>query len=196
MELEVDMAEEIELNGRNLEISDRLQKYVNKKVSKLGRYLPGIEQTRVDLTFEKSARSASDRQIAEITVRGKGFILRAEERSDDMQAAIDAAVDKIQNQINRFKGKRYNWRGSGRAPETVDESAPLAEEETTSELGPVISRKKKFLLTPMDELEALEQMKLLGHDNFFIFYNANTHNVDVIYRRHDGTYGLIETEVG
>ena len=190
------MAAEIEVYGRNLEISDRLQKYVNKKVSKLGRYLPGIEQTRVDLTYEKSARSASDRQIAEITVRGKGFILRAEERSDDMQAAIDTAVDKIQNQINRFKGKRYNWRGNGRVPETVDESAPAAEEETTSDLGPIISRKKKFLLTPMDELEAVEQMKLLGHDNFFIFYNANTHNVDVIYRRHDGTYGLIETEVG
>lgn len=191
------MAEEIELYGRNLEITDRLKKYVNKKVSKLGRYLPGIEQTRVDLTYEKSARSAADRQIAEITVRGKGFILRAEERSDDMQAAIDSAVDKIQNQINRFKGKRYNWKGDARsAADVVEETIPAADEETTSELGPVISRKKKFLLTPMNELEALDQMKLLGHDNFFIFYNANTHSVDVIYRRHDGTYGLIETEVG
>jgi putative sigma-54 modulation protein len=191
------MAEEIELYGRNLEISDRLKKYVNKKVSKLGRYLPGIEQTRVDLTYEKSARSAADRQIAEITVRGKGFILRAEERSDDMQAAIDTAVDKIQNQINRFKGKRYDWRVNGRSTaDTVDDTLPAADEETTNELGPVISRKKKFLLTPMDEFEALEQMNLLGHDNFFIFYNANSHSVDVIYRRHDGTYGLIETEVG
>ncbi len=191
------MAVELELYSRNMEISDRIRSYVTKKVSKLDRYLPGIEETRVDLEFVKSARSASDRQVAQITVRGKGFILRAEESSDDMQTAIDAAVDKLQNQINRYKGKHYHGRGDGRsAAEVSTDNPPLSEEEATDELGPAITRKKRFVLSPMDELEALEQMRLLGHDSFFVFYNAKTDSVDVIYRRRDGSYGLIETEVG
>lgn len=190
------MAVEVELFGRNLEISDRIRKYVTKKVEKLDRYLPGIEETRVDLEFEKSARSAADRQIAQITVRGKGFILRSEERSDDLQAAIDAAVDKIQNQINRFKGKHYRGRGDGKsAAEVFETGTPAAEEEISDDLGPLITRRKRFTLTPMDEYEAVEQMRLLGHDNFFVFYNAQAKAIQVIYRRRNGTYGLIETEL-
>lgn len=191
------MTIEVDLNIRNIEISDRVRDYVKKKVSKLDRYLPGIEEARVDLTYEKSARSATDRQIAQITVWGKGFMLRSEEKSDNIQTAIDAAVDKMQNQINRYKGKRYHGRGDGRsAAEVVPSQMPMMEEETTDELGPVITKRKRFILTPMDTLEALEQMKLLGHDNFFVYYNARTQSIDVLYRRHDGTYGLIETEIG
>ena len=190
------MTVEIQLFCKNLEVTDRIRDYVDKKVSKLDRYLPGIEETRVDLEFIKSARSASDRQVAQLTVRGKGFILRTEERSDDLRTAIDAAVDKMQNQINRFKGKHYHGRGDGRsAAEVIPESEPETE-ETTDELGPVISRRKKFLLTPMDEFEAVEQMRLLGHDNFFVFFNPETRSVEVIYRRRDGSYGLIQTEIG
>jgi putative sigma-54 modulation protein len=191
------MTVEVELYGRNMEISDRIRNYVTKKVSRLDHYLPGIEETRVDLEYIKSARNASDRQVAQITVRGKGFILRSEERSDDMRAAIDTAVDKIQNQITRFKGKHYHGRGDGRSAAEVSlEGIPEAEEEATEELEPAITHRKRFVLTPMNELEALEQMRLLGHDNFFVFYNADTTSVDVVYRRRDGTYGLIETEVG
>ena len=73
---------------------------------------------------------------------------------------------------------------------------PEVEEEDEGELGPVIMRRKRFLLAPMDEMEALEQMSLLGHENFFIFYNANSSAVNVLYRRRDGTYGLIEPEIG
>ena len=78
------MALEIEIYGRNLEVTDRIQEYVDKKVGKLDRYLPGIDEARVDLAYVKSARSAADRQVAQITVRGKGFILRSEERADDI----------------------------------------------------------------------------------------------------------------
>jgi len=191
------MAVEVELYARNMDLSDRIRDYVEKKVSKLDRYLPGIEETRVDLVFEKSARNAADRQIAQITVRGKGFILRSEERSDSIQTAIDAAVDKMQNQISRYKGKRYHGRGDGRsAAEVVVEDELSYDEETTDELGPIITKRKRFVLAPMDTLEALEQMRLLGHDNFFVFYNVKTKSVDVLYRRHDNTYGLIETEIG
>lgn len=190
------MTLEVEIYGRNIEVTDRIQDYVNKKVSKLDRYLSGIEEARVDLAYVKSARSAGDRQVAQLTVRGKGFILRSEERADDIFAALDTAMDKMQRRIERYKGKHYRGRGDGKtAAEFV--MPPLEEEEEdVGELGPVIARRKKFLLVPMSEEEAIEQMSLLGHENFFVFFNANSNAINVLYRRRDGDYGLIEPELG
>lgn len=190
------MTVKVDIFGRSLEITDRINNYVTKKVSKLDRYLNEIEEARVDLAYVKSARSAADRQVAQITVRGRGFILRTEERADDIYTAVDTALDKMQRQIERYKGKHYRGRGDGRS--LADEVQPETEivEEEEEEQTPVIARHKRFILTPMDPMEAVEQMKLLGHDNFFVFYNANTNSVNVLYRRRDGTYGLIEPEVG
>ena len=109
------MTLDVQVYGRNIEVTDRIQDYVTKKVSKLDRYLTGIEEARVDVAFVKSARSASDRQVAQITVRGKGFILRSEERSDDIFTALDAALEKMQRRIERYKGKHYRGRGDGRS---------------------------------------------------------------------------------
>jgi putative sigma-54 modulation protein len=189
------MALAVEIYGRNLDVNDRMKDYVNKKVSRLDRYLPGIEEARVDLAYVKSARSASDRQVAQITVRGRGFILRSEERADDIFAAVDTAMDRMQRRIERYKGKHYRGRGDGKSAAEVAEAATEPEEES-AELGPVIVRRKRFLLTPMDEYEAVEHMSLLGHENFFIFFNAKTNSVNVLYRRRDGNYGLIEPQVG
>jgi putative sigma-54 modulation protein len=189
------MALEVDVYGRNLELSDRLQDYVIEKVTKLDRYLPDIDEARVDLSYVKSARSAADRQVAQVTLRGKGFILRSEERADDIFAAVDTALDKLQRQIERYKGKRNRGRGDGKTmAEAVLESMPA--EDIYEEQAPEIARRKRFLLVPMDELEAIDQMSLLGHENFFIFYNANTSAINVLYRRRDGSYGLIEPEVG
>ncbi len=192
------MALEVEIYGRSMEVTDRVKDYVTKKVSKLDRYLPGIEEARVELSYVKSARSAADRQVAQITVRGKGFILRSEERADDIFAALDTALEKMQRRVERFKGKHYRGRGDGKSVgEVVEAPAEESEgEEETGELGLVIARRKRFVLPPMNEMEALEQMVLLGHETFFIFYNANTNAVNVLYRRRDGTYGLIEPEIG
>jgi putative sigma-54 modulation protein len=188
------MTLDVQVYGRNIEVTDRIQDYVTKKVSKLDRYLIGIEEARVDVAYVKSARSAADRQVAQITVRGKGFILRSEERSDDIFTALDAALEKLQRRIERYKGKHYKGRGDGRsAAEVVPEATP---EEESEELGPVIARRKRFTLVPMDEMEALEQMALLGHENFFVFYNVNTNAVNVLYKRRDGTYGMIEPAIG
>jgi putative sigma-54 modulation protein len=184
------MTLEVDISVRNLELSDRIHDHVVKKISKLDRYLSGIEEARVDLAYAKSARNASDRYVAQITVRGRGFILRAEERAENIFTAIDAAQDKIQRRINRYKGKRVKDRYD--TPEF--ELPEIAEEEDYSE--PQVVRRKKFTLVPMDELEAIEQMALLGHENFFVFYNANTSAINVLYRRRDGSYGLIEPEVG
>ncbi len=187
------MTVEVEIYARNMDVTERINDYVTKKISKLDRYIPGIEEARVDLAYVKSARSSTDRQVAQITVRGRGFILRAEERADDIFAAFDTAMDKMQRQIERFKGKRQRVR-DGKAIEEV--AVEPAVEEESAETGPVIARRKTFRLSPMDELEAIEQMLLLGHENFFIFYNANTNAVNVLYRRRDGTYGLIEPAIG
>ena len=188
------MAIEVEIYGRNMEITDRIEEYVTKKVSKLDRYLPGIEEARVDVSYVKSARSAADRQVAQITIRGKGFILRSEERSDDIFSALDTALDKMQRRIERYKGKRFRGRGDGRS--TADLALEAQEDEESTELGPVIARRKRFELVPMDELEALEQMALLGHETFFVFFNASTNEINVLYKRRDGTYGLIEPDMG
>jgi putative sigma-54 modulation protein len=188
------MAVEIDIYGRNMEVSDRIFDYVTKKVSKLDRYLSDIDDARVDLAYSKSARNAADRHVAQITIRGKGFILRSEERADDIFAALDTAVDKMQRQMQRYKGKRNRGRGDGKS---ASEVAPLVVEEIPpDEEQPIIARRKRFVLTPMDEQEALEQMSLLGHDAFFVFYNVRTNTMNVLYRRRDGTYGLIEPEIG
>lgn len=182
----------VEIYARNMQVTDRIQDYVTQKASKLDRYMNGIEEARVDLSYAKSARNANDRQVAQITVRGKGIILRSEESADDIFAAFDTAIDKIQRRMERYKGRRLHGRGDRRsAAEVIPEDIEHLEEEE----GPIIARRKRFVITPMDEAEAIEQMTLLGHNNFFVFYNANTSNVNVLYRRKDGTYGLIEPEI-
>jgi len=190
------MTVEVDIFGRNMEVTDRIQDYVTKKVGKLDRFLPGIDEARVDVAFEKSARSATDRQVAQITIRGKGFILRAEERADDIFAALDIAVDRMQRQIERYKGKHYRGRGDGKSAMEEPELAEDMADDESGELGPIIARRKRFMLLPMDEMEAIEQMLLSGHENFFVFYNANTQAVNVLYKRRNGTFGIIETEIG
>jgi putative sigma-54 modulation protein len=186
------MTLDVQVYGRNLEVTDRINDYAKKKLSKLDRYLNDIEEARVDFAYIKSARSAADRQVAQVTVRGKGYILRAEERSDDVFTAFDSALDKLQRQMERYKGKRQRGRGDGK---TASEVIPVVSEEEGEEDRSLIVRRKKFVLIPMDEIEAIEQMKLLGHEDFFVFFNSVTNSVNVLYLRRDGLYGLIETEI-
>lgn len=188
------MTLKVEIYHKNVELTERITEYVNKKVSKLDRYMSDIDEARVDLSFRKSMRNPSDRQVAQITLRGRGYMLRSEERADDIFAAIDTAVERIQRKIERYKGKRVRGRGDGTPASAVANEEVTGEEE--AEEIPVIARRKAFNMVPMDELEAFEQMKALGHENFFIFYNANTNAINVLYLRRDGTYGLIEPTLG
>jgi len=187
------MAQNIEIFGNEFEVTDNIRDYVAKKVEKFDRHLGTIDDIRVDLAYIKAARSAADRYVAQMTVRGKGFILRAEERADDVRTAMDTTVDKLSRQIDRFKGK-HRGRGDGKSAVDVAVEIEAAPEET--ETTPVIARHKSFVVIPMDEVEAIEHMKLLGHDNFFIFCNAESGLINVLYRRRDGTYGLIEPQIG
>jgi putative sigma-54 modulation protein len=149
----------------------------------------------MDLAEVKNARSAGDRQVAQLTVMSRGAVLRAEERQDDIFAAVDAVLDKMHRQIERYKGKKHRGRGNGASADTVaveEEPAPV---ELEPEAPMTVVRRKHFSLVPMNEAEALEQMQLLGHDNFFVFYNADNLRINVLYRRKDGNFGLIDAEL-
>lgn len=188
---------EILIHSRNMEVSDRLQDYVEKKTSRLDRYMPDLVEVRVDLA-EENARSAVERHAAQITIRDRrGMILRAEERSNDMFASVDAVVDKLYRQINRYRGKRLQHRRSGNGDFPEFEPLPLEEEyleEDEEEDGYEIVRRKRFSLQPMSPQEAIDQMELLGHD-FFVFFNPEEEGVNVIYKRHDGNYGLLLPDI-
>ncbi|RJQ40097.1 MAG: ribosome-associated translation inhibitor RaiA [Anaerolineaceae bacterium] len=187
------MSEKIEIFVKNITLTEDLQNYVNKKTIKLDKYLKSIEEIRVDLSYVKTARETTNRFIAQITLRGKGFILRAEERAEEITTAIDKVMDKIQRQIERYKGKKYLKRPENQAmTDLVEEVSSEPAEEGRG----IIARRKTFTLIPMDELEAIEQMTLLGHEDFFIFYNVKTNKINVLYKRRDGTYGLIDPVIG
>ena len=181
---------DLTITGKNLEINDTIRKYVEKKIGRLDRYLPNIIDGRVELTVAEGARAAEDRQIAQVTLRTKKVILRAEEASSDIFASIDAVFEKMQRQVDRYKGKRCG--------QAELEPQPAGEmrggRRGARRRSPYVVRVKQFQMVPMDETEAIEQMELLGHD-FFVFFNANLNQVNVLYRRRNGEYGLIQPEL-
>lgn len=188
------MSYDIEIKASDMGVDERLQDYVTSKAEKLDRYINDIQKVTVELRHAKTARQAVDRFITQITMQLKGSVLRAEERTDDIYTAYDSALDKLQRRIERYKGKRYRGRGDGTSlAQAALENISYEEEEPDE---PEIARRKKFTLIPMDEREAIEQMRMLGHEDFFVFYNVDTATVNVLYRRRDDSYGLIETVVG
>lgn len=182
---------DLQITGRNLEINQRLDDYVRRKVAKLDKFLSSISNARMDLSVE-NAKSSDDRQVAQLTIRGeRGVILRAEERTGDIFASIDAVMDKMYRQIARYKGKRQKARRGAPAQEL---ELPMDLEAFDEEESGEIVRTKRFLLAPMMQEEAIEQMELLGHD-FFVFFNAEEDGMNVLYRRKDGNYGLLIPEI-
>lgn len=176
------------ITGKNMEVSDWLDSYVRRKVGRLSRYLTDPAEARVELT-EESTRNAQQRQVVQLTIFKNGTVMRAEERSADMTAAVDTVVDKLERQIERFKDKKVSKKKRAQAEGLAAESAPPPEE-----LGPGIVRVKRFHVNPVTEEEAIEQMELLGH-SFFVFQNSTTGDLNVVYRREDGSYGLLEPEI-
>lgn len=187
------MTANVDISLRGMSMDDALDDFVTKKAEKLDRYIHGIQEVRVDLRHSKSARDANDRYKAQITVMGNRFVLRAEERSDDIRNAFDSAMGKMQSRISKYKGKRFSRKGDGST--LSDMVVKEMEAQYREEKVPEIVRRKKFLLNPMDENEALEQMKLIDHDDFFLFFNVDSNSFNVLYKRRDGDYGLIEGEL-
>jgi len=176
---------QVSIYARKMELTPRLEEYVERKVGKLDRYLPSIDDARVELKTENT-RDADDSQVAQLTIRVRGAILRAEERTNDIFASIDAVLDKMYRQIGRYKGKRQDrWHAAS-------EELPI--DEPGEEAGGEIVRVKQFEVQPMSPEEAIEQMELLGHE-FYVFLNASEDAFNVVYKRDDGNYGLLQPEL-
>jgi putative sigma-54 modulation protein len=188
------------VQGKNIQVTDRLREYVETKVDRLDRYLPDLADARMELASEQTRRYG-DRQIAQLTIHSKGMMLRAEERSGDIFTSVDMVMDKMKRQIDRYKSKRRKVRireaqaREMQAQEVQEEDLYADELDIDEEeMGGTIVRVKRFQVAPMSPEEAIDQMELLGHD-FFVFYNADGGQFNVVYRRRDGNYGLIQPEI-
>ncbi|OUM88788.1 MAG: ribosomal subunit interface protein [Bacillus thermozeamaize] len=176
------------VRGDNVEVTPALQEYAEKKLSRLEKYFDDIPD---DQMAQVTMRIVRNQHVVEVTVPVPNLLLRAEVRHQDMYAAIDLAADKLERQVRKYK-TRVNRKA--RQVAAVPSTALFSRGEEEQESQPYeIVRTKRFNLKPMDVEEAILQMDLLGHD-FFVFSNAETGQVSVVYKRDDGKYGLIETE--
>ena len=175
----------LQVKGKNVEVSDSIRRYAEEKLGKLDRQLHALTQVELELCVEKNP-SISANQIAEATVFTKGLTLRAREASTDMRASIDQLTDKLLRQVEHYRAKRSRKqvRGNGIPP---GGSMSISDDES----APQIVKTKQFAVKPMSAEEAALQLELVGHD-FFVFRSDESNEVNVIYRRNDGGYGLIE----
>ncbi len=173
--------------GTNMEVTDALKEMTEKKFGKLDKYFE--EDIKADVTFSVER----ERQILEVTINLPGTILRAEEATDDMYNTIDKVVEILERQIRKHKTKLQKRYQHGRTIR-FENIVPLTKEEEEKDEKPKVVRTKRFDMKPMNVEEAILQMELLRH-NFFLFLNAETDDLNVLYKRKDGNYGLIEPEI-
>lgn len=176
---------EVAVYGKNVEVTNALRQYITRKIEKIDRFFKGWDQTlsaHVTLSVER------DRHIVEVTVPINGFILRGEDSSDNMYASVDLVVDKLEKQVTKYKA-RFNRKVAAGAAAAAGTAPTPAEDESPE----MVVRTKRFAVKPQSVDEAIMQMNLLGHD-FYVFANAETEEINVVYRRKDGAYGLIEPE--
>lgn len=179
------------VRGENIEVTPALREYVEKKVGKLERYFDGTPDAKVNVNLK--VNNAKDHKI-EVTIPMPQLVLRAEESSEDMYAAIDLVSEKLERQIRKYKTKinrKLREKGSTRTLFANGGSATATAVQDVEDEEYDLVRTKRFDLKPMDSEEAILQMNMLGH-NFFVFTNAETNTTNVVYRRKDGKYGIIE----
>ncbi len=181
----------LDIRGRNIEVTDALKDYTTKRLSKLDKFLDETRTAQVAMSLE--GEKHKEKHKVEVTIPLNGLIVRAEVGADDMYSAIDLVVEKLDKQIDKHKTKLYRrYRTAGLRQAVAGEPKPLDLEKEYGDRFPVV-KTKRFVMKPMDTEEAIMQMSLLGH-NFFMFYNANTGTINVVYKRLDGNYGLIEPD--
>ncbi len=176
------------VKGRNINVTDPLRDYAEEKIGKVSRYFDRIIKTEIEMSVEKNPK-IQDNQVVEVTIHSSWPLVRAKESAADMYQAIDLVTDKLERRIKQMKAKVIDRAQHGGNSLKVP-PAP-AEEEVEEEFR--IVRSKSFTLKPMTPEEAALQMDLLGH-TFYVFINADTGDTNVVYKRRDGNYGLIEPE--
>lgn len=171
------------ISGKNIELTAALENAVEEKIVKLGKYFNDSVTAQITLSVEKLSH------IIEITIPFNGSVLRAEVEGKNMYNIMDDAVAVIEKQVNKYKNKLRDKHRTG----TINQLMPSFLEETDSndEDGIKIDKTKKFAIKPMSAEEAVLQMELVGH-NFFVFFDSESEDVNVVYKRKNGTYGLIE----
>lgn len=187
---------DVQIKSQNVRMTDHLRDYIESRVSKIER----VNERPTDVKFELRAerpRSGGEQFIAQFTIAMPGTILRSEVRNHDQHSAVDQAVDKMTRQIRRYRDRKIGKsrrNAVGLADLAIDQAEIEASAQEMLETDGVVVRTKQFKLQPMDTDEAIEQLELLGHD-FFVFYNPDTSQMNVLYRRKDGDYGLIEPDI-
>lgn len=172
---------QLAVRGKNMEVTNALRDYVEKKVGKIERFIDQTVNAQVNLSVERG------RHIVEVTAALNGLLLRGQESTGDMYASVDGVVAKLEKQIHKYKARYQKHRGKENG------IAGLSEPEVPAEPEGKVVKTKRFPIKPLNLDEAIIQMDLLSHD-FFVFENAETDRVNVLYRRKDGDYGLLEPE--
>ncbi|MCQ6563578.1 ribosome hibernation-promoting factor, HPF/YfiA family [Paenibacillus mendelii] len=177
------------IRGQHIQVTDAMRDFVEKKLTRLEKYF----EAPITSEFNVTMSVTKGKHAVEVTIPLPGLMLRAEEKSEDMYASVDLVVDKLERQIRKHKTRvnRKVRQESGIRTLFKDDSAPVRVLDEEDEMELV--RTKRFTMKPMDVEEAILQMNMVGH-SFFVFANSNTREVNVVYRRSDGKYGLIEQE--
>src|SRR5215218_6440122 len=186
---------EVTVKGRNISVTEALERYAFEKVERVSKFFDdehSASRAEVELIHERNP-SISASEVVEATLFINGSVLKAREASEDMYASIDRMSDKLERQVKRFRGRQIDrWQGQlkNTAVEAPDATQPFVVEEE-EEIETRIVRTKQFQMKPMSAEEAVLQLELLDHD-FYVFTSADTGDINVVYRRRDGDYGLIE----
>ena len=180
----------LQVKGRNVDVSDSIRSYAEQKLGKLDRQLHELTRVELELAVERNPSIAAN-QVAEATVWTRGPVLRAREATSDMRASIDQLTEKLLRQVKHYREKRRG-RPAHKSAARDGGIQPVADEAQEQE--PQILKTKQFAVKPMSAEEAVLQLELIGHD-FFVFRNADSDEINVVYRRREGGYGLIEPQV-
>ena len=191
---------EIQIQTKNIDLNPNAEEYIQKKFNRLQRHLPNLDDAKMEVSMTQ-ARATRDRVEAQMTLNIAGYTLRGQDRGVNLFAAVDAVTDVVDRQIRRFKGKVYHSSQAKKSrtsfrdipPEAIIEMPDADEEEAIEEIGQVV-RTKRHSMPPMSVEDAILQMEMLGH-SFFLFFNMDTDEYNVAYRRRDGDYGVIEPEL-
>ena len=180
---------ELQITGTNMEITTTVRRYIERKLGKLSRHLPNIIESKIEVS-EENTKSPQQRYLVRATVAGSNATFHGEDRGEDLFKAIDRVATIMIRQLEHHKGKLYEkGRGNSLARGELSQGAEAAEPDRK------VVKMKRFAIKPMTVAEATDQMELLSHD-FFLFFNAEKEELNLLYRRKDGDYGLIEPELG
>ena len=183
---------DFQISSKNLELSEETRRYIERKLSKLNRYLPNITESRIEIIKEKT-KSREQNFVVHLAVNSNGTLILSEERGADLPTAIDKVAAVMNRRIEHYKGKLYDKRKGKKSNASLRTTAETAT-ETVQTPGKIV-KVKRFTIKPIAVDEAISQMEILGHD-FFLFFNSEEEKLNLVYRRKDNDYGLIQPELG